>query len=91
VADIQVNRLHALAMLGRYDEALECGLQARDVFVTHGDIRAAGRIEQNLGNIYFRRDAYREAEQLYQTARERYVAVGDQKQLAQMTIAWPRP
>jgi tetratricopeptide (TPR) repeat protein len=84
VAAIQVNRLHALAVLGRYDEALEGGLQARDVFVAHGDILAAGKIEQNLGNIYFRRDAYREAEQLYRTARERYVAVGDQKQLAQI-------
>jgi CHAT domain-containing protein/tetratricopeptide (TPR) repeat protein len=84
VADIQVNRLHALAMLGRYDEALECGLQARDVFLAHGDTLAAGRIEQNLGNIYFRRDAYREAEQLYRTARERYMAAGEQKHLAQI-------
>lgn len=83
-AATQVSRLHALAVLGRYDEALECGLQARDVFVTHGDNLAAGKIEQNLGNIYFRRDAYRQAEQLYRAARERYVAVGDQIQLAQI-------
>jgi CHAT domain-containing protein len=84
VAATQVSRLHALAMLGRYDEALECGVQARDLFVAHGDILAAGKIEQNLGNIHFRRDAYHEAEQLYRIARERYVAVGDQKQLAQI-------
>jgi CHAT domain-containing protein len=83
-AATQVSRLHALAVLGRYDEALEGGLQARDVFVAHGDTLTAGKIEQNLGNIYFRRDAYREAEQLYRTARERYVTVGDQKQLAQI-------
>lgn len=83
-AATQVSRLHALAVLGRYDEALESGLQARDVFVAHGDTLAAGKIEQNLGNIYFRRDAYRQAEQLYRAARERYVIVGDQKQLAQI-------
>jgi CHAT domain-containing protein len=83
-AAIQVNRLHTLAVLGRYEEALACGLQARDVFVTHHDILNAGRIEQNLGNIYFRRDAFGEAERLYRAAQERYMVVGDQLQLAQI-------
>src|SRR3954469_17075696 len=32
-AATQISKLHALAILGRYDEALECGLRARDVFV----------------------------------------------------------
>jgi tetratricopeptide (TPR) repeat protein len=50
-AAAQVSRLHALAMLGRYDEAIECGLRARDVFLAHDDALAAGKIEQNLGNI----------------------------------------
>src|SRR6185295_18032756 len=56
----QVSKLHALAILGRYDEALECGIKARDIFVAHGDESAAGKIEHNLGNIYFRRDAYQQ-------------------------------
>jgi CHAT domain-containing protein/tetratricopeptide (TPR) repeat protein len=81
-AAAQVSRLHALAMLGRYDEAIECGLWARDVFLAHGDILAAGKIEQNLGNIYFRRDNYDEAEQHYSTARAHFLLVGDQKELA---------
>src|SRR5689334_12193640 len=60
-ASTQVSKLHALAILGRYDEALECGLRARDVFVAHRDEAAAGKIEHNLGNIYCRRDAYQPA------------------------------
>jgi tetratricopeptide (TPR) repeat protein len=80
-AATQVSKLIALAMLGRYDEAIACGLQARDVFLAHGDTLAAGKIEQNLGNIYYRRDRYREAEQFYRSARERFNALGEQKQL----------
>jgi tetratricopeptide (TPR) repeat protein len=83
-AATQVTKLQALAMLGRYDEALECGLHNRDVFLAHNDLLAAGKIEQNLGNIHFLRDGYLEAEHLYRAARERFEAVGDQKQLAQI-------
>ena len=83
-AATQVSKLMALAMLGRYDAALECGLPARDVFVEHGDLLAAGKIEQNLGNISFRRDRYIEAERFYRAARDRFLAVDDQKQLAQI-------
>ena len=56
VAIVQVSRLHALAMLGWCDEAIACGMQSRDVLLAQGDILTAGKIEQNLGNIYFRRD-----------------------------------
>jgi CHAT domain-containing protein len=80
-AATQVSKLIALAMLGRYDEAIGCGLQARDVFLAHRDTLAAGKIEQNLGNIYYRRERYREAEQFYRSAHERFMALGDQKQL----------
>jgi CHAT domain-containing protein len=80
-AATQVSKLIALAMLGHYDEAIGCGLQAHDVFLAHGDTLAAGKIEQNLGNISYRRERYREAEQFYRSARERFMAQGDQKQL----------
>src|SRR5262245_19219946 len=80
-AATQVSKLIALAMLGRYDEAIDCGVRARDVFLAEGDTLAAGKIEQNLGNIYFRRDRYREAEQFYRSARERFLALGHQAQL----------
>lgn len=77
-ASTQVSKLIALAMLGRYDEAIDCGLHARDVFADHGDELAAGKIEQNLGNIYHRRDRYSEAERYYSAARERFTSIGDQ-------------
>ncbi|MBA3321692.1 MAG: CHAT domain-containing protein [Pyrinomonadaceae bacterium] len=80
-ASTQVLKLYPLTMLGRYDEALECGLRAREVFVTHGDTQAAGKIEHNLGNIYYRRDRYDEAERFLLLARERF-ADTDDKHLA---------
>ncbi|HVF92009.1 MAG TPA: CHAT domain-containing tetratricopeptide repeat protein [Blastocatellia bacterium] len=83
-AATQINKLHALTLLGRYKEALDCGLRARAVFLAHGDELGAGQIEQNIGNIYFRRDRYQEAEDFYRTARKRFAAVDDHKQLVQI-------
>jgi CHAT domain-containing protein/tetratricopeptide (TPR) repeat protein len=76
-ASTQVSKLIALAMLGRYDEAVACGTQARDTFLAHDDTLAAGKIEQNLGTIAWRRDRYREAEQFHRAARARFAAAGD--------------
>ena len=83
-AATQVSKLRALAILGRYEEALECGLRARDAFTAHDDLLTSGKIEQNLGNLHFLLDRYLKAEELYRAARERFEAVGDQKQLAQV-------
>jgi CHAT domain-containing protein len=80
----QVSKLIALAMLGRYEEAIETGLRARDRFLEHGDLLAAGKVENNIGNIYFRRDRYREAEQFQSAARERLAAAGDLRLLAKI-------
>src|ERR1044071_1427267 len=80
-ASTQVSKLVALAMLGRYEEAIETGLRARDVFLEHGDLPAAGRVEHNLGNISWRRDRYSEAEAFLRSARERFIAAGDEKQI----------
>jgi CHAT domain-containing protein len=81
-AATQVSKLIALAMLGRYDEAIECGLRAREVFLAYGDLLAAGKIEHNIGNLCFRRDRYYEAEEFQSAARERFTALNDQSQLA---------
>jgi CHAT domain-containing protein len=83
-ANTQVSLLRAFAMLGRFDEAFECGLQARETFSAHGNALATGKIEQNLGNIHFMLDRYGEAEEFYRSAQERYQEVGDQKQLVQI-------
>jgi len=81
-AATQVSKLIALSMLGRYEEAIECGLRTRDVFLAYKDIQAAGKIEHNIGNLYFRRDRYHDAEVFQNAARERFAALNDQKQLA---------
>jgi CHAT domain-containing protein len=81
-AATKVSKLIALSTLGRYEEAIECGLRAREVFLAYKDFHAAGKIEHNIGNLYFRRDRYHDAEVFQQAARERFAALNDQKQLA---------
>jgi CHAT domain-containing protein len=81
-AATRVSKLIALSMLGRYEEAIECGLGAREIFLTYNDLHAAGRIEHNIGNLYFRRDRYHDAEIFLGDARVRFTALNDQKQLA---------
>ena len=81
-AATQVSKLIALSMLGRYEEAIECGLRAREVFLSYNDFHAAGKIEHNIGNLHFRRDRYHDAEVFQTAARERFAALNDQKQLA---------
>ena len=81
-AATQVSKLIALSMLGRYDEAIGCGLRAREVFLAYNDSLTAGKIEHNIGNLYFRRDRYHDAEMFQSAARERFAALNDQKQLA---------
>ena len=80
----QVSKLRALAMQGRYEEAVECGLRAREVFLLHNNMLSTGKIEQSLGNLQFLLDHYVRAEGHYRAARELYEMVGDQKQLAQI-------
>jgi CHAT domain-containing protein len=81
-AATQVSKLTALAMLGRYAEAIECGRLARQVFLDRGDLLAAGKIEHNLGNLLGRRDQYEEAEHYLKLARSRFIPTDDHKQLA---------
>jgi CHAT domain-containing protein len=82
-ATTQLSKVLALAMLGRYDEAIAIGLAALQVFLDHGDLLSAGRLENNVGNLYFRQEHYLEAEQFQSRARERFLALQvDHKQLA---------
>jgi len=84
VLAVQVNQLTALAMQGRFDEALAVGLAARTDAEAAGDIITAGKIEQNLGNLEFVRHRYQDAEALYRQARIRYALLRDERQLAQI-------
>lgn len=81
-ATTQISKLYALALLGRYDEAVACGLRAREIFLAEEDILSAGKIENNIGNLYWRRDFYREAEPYLTSAHRRFRQVNDQRQLA---------
>jgi CHAT domain-containing protein/tetratricopeptide (TPR) repeat protein len=81
-AATDVSKVIGLAMLGLYDEAIACALCAREVFLAHDDLLAAGKIEHNIGNLYFRRDQYLEAEKFHTSARDRFIAINHEKQLA---------
>lgn len=74
VALTHVPKLMALAVLGRYDEAVDTGSAARDIFKSVGDPLATGKIELNLGNLHHRRGDYHTAETSYRAARESLMA-----------------
>src|ERR1043165_1393201 len=90
-AATEVSKVIALAMLGLYDDAIACALRAREVFLQHDDLLAAGKIEHNIGNLYFRRDRYVEAEEFHTSARERFIAINHEKQLATINNCLANP
>lgn len=81
-AQTQVAKLIALALLGKYKEALRCGAAALAVFEKYGDELAAGKIEKNMGNLVARQGKESAAEKFYLSARQRFVSIGDRKELA---------
>ena len=81
-AATRVSKLIALSIIGRYEEAIACGLGAREIFLAYNDLQAAGKIEHNIGNLHFRRDRYHDADIFLSAARARFAALNDQKQLA---------
>jgi CHAT domain-containing protein len=76
-AQTRVARVMALALLGRYDDAIACGTQARAAFDAAGDARAAGKVELNIGNLAAHRDHHDAAAVHYTDAAARFVACGD--------------
>ena len=80
-AQTQVAKLIALAMLGKYSEAIKTGKNALKIFESFGDELAAGKIEKNLGNIVARQGDERQAEKYYLSARKRFIKIGDISEL----------
>ncbi len=76
-AQTQVAKLMALAMLGRYDEAIKTGKAALKIFAAAGDQLAAGKIEMNLSNIVSRRSLHHEAEKYCLSASRRFIKAGE--------------
>ena len=80
-AATQISNFRVLAMLGRDEEAIQWGEWARSQFEAAGDQLALGKIELNLGTLYFFRDRYTEAEVILREARAKFIEIGDQNQL----------
>ncbi len=80
-AQTQVSKLYALALLGKYEEAVNYGEIALKVFEKNGDELAAGKVEMNLGNIVSRRELHYKAEKYYLSARNRYLKLNELKWL----------
>jgi len=76
-ANAQVAKLIALALLGRYAEAVKTGKSALDIFEKYGDELAAGKIEKNLGNIIARQNGILKAEKYYLSAMRRFEKVNN--------------
>ncbi len=72
-AQTQVAKIYPLALLGRYEKAVECGKNALKVFEKYGDDLAAGKIEMNLGNTASRCEHHAEAKKFYLAAHRRFL------------------
>lgn len=83
-AETQIIKLYALALLGKHKQAIECGLQARHIFIQHNDQLGAARVENNIGNVYFRIGRYHEAKRFQSCARERFIELDDPIRIARI-------
>jgi tetratricopeptide (TPR) repeat protein len=81
-AQTQGAKLYALAFLGRYDEAIKAGKKALRIFEISGDKLASGKIQINIGNLFWRQDHYQLAEKYYLSARNHFVKIKDNQNLA---------
>ena len=80
-AQTQVAKLYALALLGKYEEAVECGQYALKIFERFNDKLAAGKVEKNLGNIVSRQEHHKKAEKYYNSARNRFLKIENLSEL----------
>lgn len=83
-ANTQISKLYALALLGRYGEAIDCGIRARAELIAANDLFSAAKVEHNIGNLYLRRDLYAESEPFLRAAFRRFEKLGDQAQAAML-------
>lgn len=81
-AQTQNAKLYPLAFLGRYDEAIKTGKKTLRTFEKSGDELAAGKIQINIGNLFWRQDNYQLAEKYYLSARRHFIKIKDNQNLA---------
>lgn len=80
-AAVNVARLICLAMLGRYDEAIEIGQSTKKIFASLGDHLAKGKVEMNLSNIFARRGSFDDALRYGTAARLSFLTANDRRWL----------
>ncbi len=82
-ASAQILKLYPLASLNRFDEAIATGIETRKTLLDNLDLTGVGKVELNLGNLYWLRDRFSDAESFYRSARTRFQVASDTKLLTQ--------
>lgn len=85
-AFIQMQQLHDLILLARYDDALRVSRAVRRA-LTSGDAAQLAQFETNVGHIYYRRDQYKKALEHYDRAREILSEAGDDSMRAMVDFS----
>lgn len=80
-AQTQVSKQIALAMLGKYAEAVETGKNALKIFEKYGDEIAAGKIENNIGNIFIRQELFQQSKKYYLSSQARFTRIKNAEEL----------
>ncbi len=76
-AQTQVPKIMALSMRGLHDEAAACAEAAQRELLALGNVRAAARVSQNLGNLLGRRDDYAAAARHFREAAVLFARLGE--------------
>ncbi|MBK7277186.1 MAG: CHAT domain-containing protein [Betaproteobacteria bacterium] len=78
-AQAQVPKLMGLALLGRFDEALDCAERTRAALLALGDRASAAKVVLNTGSLCMQQDRYHEAARHYREAAVLFSRIGDRE------------
>ena len=78
-AQVSVAQLMPLALLGRFDEALDRGQAAELALMRHDDPQGAAKVALNLGSLSMQRGRYAQAAEHYRRAAVRFARAGDRE------------
>ncbi len=81
-AQTNVAKIYVLALLGNYDEAIRCGKKVLDIFHKYADDLAIGKIQHNIGNLFYRQEMFQQAKSHFYLARDYFSKTNDSYQLA---------
>lgn len=78
-AQTRVPGIMGLALLGRFDAALDCAEKAREALLAMGDRGSAAKVQLNTGSLCMQRDRYADASRHYREASVLFARVGDRE------------